>query len=64
MACLLPIAYFFLQEWLQQYEYRTGLSWWIFGVAGMSAIILTLFTVSFQTFKAALTNPAKRLRSE
>lgn len=60
----IPIAYYFLKDWLQQYEYRTAISWWVFAAAGAGAIFLTLFTVSFQTIKAALTNPAKSLRSQ
>lgn len=59
-----PIAYYFLQDWLQQYEYRTEISWWIFAVAGIGALFLTLLTVSFQAIKAALMNPVNSLRSE
>jgi hypothetical protein len=58
------IAYYFLHNWLQNYEYRTELSWWIFAVAGSGALVITLLTVSFQAIKAALVNPVKSLRSE
>jgi ABC-type antimicrobial peptide transport system permease subunit len=59
-----PIAWYFLSEWLQKYEYRTPASWWIFAVAIGGALIITLFTVSFQAIKAAIANPVKSLRTE
>ncbi|MBO0937453.1 ABC transporter permease [Fibrella sp. HMF5335] len=59
-----PIAYYFLNSWLQKYDYRTELSWWIFAVSGAGALAITLLTVSFQSIKAALMNPVKSLRSE
>ncbi len=59
-----PIAYFFMNEWIQKYEYRTEISWWIFAAAGVGALSITLLTVSFQAIKAALMNPVKSLKSE
>ena len=59
-----PVAYYFLNNWLQNYEYRTSISWWVFAIAIGGALLITLLTVSFQTIKAALTNPVKSLRSE
>ena len=59
-----PIAYYFLDNWLQRYTYRTEISWWIFAVSGAGALLITLLTVSFQSIKAALMNPVKSLRSE
>jgi ABC-type antimicrobial peptide transport system permease subunit len=59
-----PVASYFMNNWLQNYQYRTGLSWWLFAAAGGGAIIITLATVSFQAIKAALTNPVKSLRTE
>jgi putative ABC transport system permease protein len=59
-----PVAYYYMHGWLQGYEYRTELSWWIFAVAGMGALAITLITVSFQAIKAAVANPVKSLRSE
>lgn len=59
-----PLAYYFMRSWLQNYEYRTGLSWWIFVAAGIGAILITLITVSFQAIKAAIANPVKSLRTE
>ncbi len=60
----MPVAWYFMSEWLQNYEYRTDISWWIFALAGMGALVITLLTVSFQAIKAALANPVKSLRSE
>ncbi len=59
----IPVAYYFLSDWLETFQYRTTLGWWIFVVAGMSAISITLVTVSYQTVKAATENPIKSLRS-
>jgi len=60
----IPIAYYLLHQWLQQYEYRTNISWWIFAAAAGGAMIVTLLTVSFQAIKAAVANPVRSLRSE
>ncbi|HAK79182.1 MAG TPA: macrolide ABC transporter permease, partial [Runella sp.] len=59
-----PVAYYFLQDWLTKYEFRTELSWWIFALAGVGALTVTLLTVSYQAIKAALLNPVKSLRTE
>lgn len=66
IACFIasPIAYYYLSEWLNGYSYRTELSWWIFAGATLGTLIITLLTVSFQSIRAALINPAKSLRSE
>jgi ABC-type antimicrobial peptide transport system permease subunit len=60
----IPIAGWLLDRWLQQYAYRTALSWWIFVAAGFVALGITLLTVSFQAIRAAVTNPVKSLRTE
>ncbi|MBC7745944.1 MAG: ABC transporter permease [Flavobacterium sp.] len=60
----IPIAWFNLHQWLQGYEYRTEISFWVFVLAGMGAMLITLLTVSFQAIKAALANPVKSLRTE
>jgi putative ABC transport system permease protein len=60
----IPIAYYFMGNWLQQYEYRTTISPWIFAVSGGAALLITLITVSFQAIKTALTNPVRSLRNE
>ena len=59
-----PIAWYALNNWLQKYEYHTDMSWWIFAIAGLGALAVTLLTVSFQSIKAALMNPVRSLRSE
>jgi ABC-type antimicrobial peptide transport system permease subunit len=59
-----PLSYYFMHNWLQNYEYRTQLAWWIFAVAGIAAFLITLLTVSFQAIRAALMNPVKSLRTE
>jgi putative ABC transport system permease protein len=59
-----PLAYYFMHNWLAHYAYRTDLSWWVFGVSGFGALVITLLTVSFQSIKAALANPVKNLRTE
>lgn len=60
----IPIAYYYLDSWLQNYEYRVPISWWTFGISIASAIVITLLTVSYQAISAALMNPVKSLRSE
>jgi putative ABC transport system permease protein len=59
-----PIAYYFMHQWLQHYQYRSEISWWIFAVTGAGAMVITLLTVSYQSIRAALENPVKSLRSE
>ena len=59
-----PIAYYFLNNWLQKYTYHTDLPWWIFAASGAGALLITLLTVSYQSIKATLMNPVKSLRSE
>ncbi|HVU57599.1 MAG TPA: ABC transporter permease [Puia sp.] len=60
----IPLSYYFMNNWLQNYSYRTQLSWWIFVTAGTGAVLITLITVSFQAIRAAIANPVKSLRSE
>lgn len=60
----MPAAYYFMNGWLQKYDYRTGLAWWIFVASGAGALLITLCTVSYQSIKAALANPVNSLRSE
>ena len=66
ISCLIaaPIAYYFMNEWLQKYTYRIEISWWVFAVAVVGALVITLLTVSYQAIKAALVNPVKSLKSE
>jgi ABC-type antimicrobial peptide transport system permease subunit len=66
IACIVgsPLAWYGMNEWLAKYDYRTSISWWIFGVAIGGAILITILTVSFQAIKAATANPVNALRSE
>lgn len=66
ISCIIaaPIAWYFLSGWLKGYQYHTTISWWIFVVSCMGALLITLLTVSFQAIKAAVANPVKSLRSE
>jgi len=66
LSCLIatPVAWYSMHNWLLDYEYRTTISWWIFVAAGAGALLITLFTVSFQGIRAALANPVKSLRTE
>lgn len=59
-----PVAWYFLNGWLQKYEYRTEMPWWIFAAAGCGALFVTLATVSYQAVRAALLNPVKSLKTE
>jgi ABC-type antimicrobial peptide transport system permease subunit len=66
LSCLIaiPIAWWLLHQWLQQFAYRTEISLWIFAAAAIGAILITLVTVSYQSIKAALSNPVHSLRTE
>ncbi|WP_121812359.1 ABC transporter permease [Mucilaginibacter kameinonensis] len=59
-----PIAIYMMNNWLQHFDYRSGISPWIFVLTGITAIVITMITVSIQTIKAALTSPVKSLKSE
>lgn len=59
-----PIAYYFMEKWLQDFAYRINISWWMFVLAGVSSLLIALLTVSYQAIKAALANPVKSLRTE
>ncbi|MBS1527233.1 MAG: hypothetical protein JST19_16390 [Bacteroidetes bacterium] len=59
-----PLAYYLMHNWLNNYQYHTGVAWWIFIVTAAGAMLITLLTVSYQSIRAALANPVKSLRSE
>lgn len=59
-----PVAWYFLNQWLQHFEYRVSIYWWIFPFAGFIMLLIALGTIGFQTLKAALANPVQSLRSE
>lgn len=64
IAIASPIAWIAMNYWLQNFAYRTGISWWMFAIAGAAAITIALLTVSYQAIKAGLANPVKSLRAE
>jgi putative ABC transport system permease protein len=59
-----PLAYWAVHTWLQSFAYRQNIQWWVIALAGFTAILIALITISFQSVKAALTNPVKSLKSE
>jgi putative ABC transport system permease protein len=63
-AIAAPLAWYFMYKWLQDFAYHTNISVWVFGLAGISALAIALFTVSFQAIRAAVMNPVKSLRTE
>lgn len=63
-AIATPIAWYSMQQWLQNYAYRIDVSWLIFLTGGLAAIVIALATISFQAIKAAIANPVKSLRTE
>jgi putative ABC transport system permease protein len=59
-----PIAYYAMNKWLENFAYKTNLSWWIFALAGLLALGIALLTVSWQSWRAATRNPVEALRYE
>jgi putative ABC transport system permease protein len=59
-----PVGWYVMNKWLQGFAYKTGLSWWIFVLAGLMALGISLLTVSWQSWKAATRNPVEALRYE
>ena len=59
-----PIAYYAMNSWMQNFADRTTINWWIFALSGAGMLTAALFTLSFQTVKAAVANPVMSLRSE
>ncbi|HEY4337856.1 MAG TPA: FtsX-like permease family protein, partial [Puia sp.] len=59
-----PIAWWAMNKWLQEFAFKVNLSWWMFALAGVLALLIAMCTVSFQAVRAALANPVKALRSE
>ena len=60
----IPISYWLLQQWIRDFAYQTNIAWWLFGASLALALIITVTTVSFQTWRAATANPAESLRYE
>jgi len=59
-----PVAWWAMNQWLQDFAYRVSISWWIFAVAGFAALAIALLTVCFQAIKSAMANPVESLRTE
>ncbi|MDI9522322.1 MAG: hypothetical protein QM237_03545, partial [Bacteroidota bacterium] len=59
-----PVSYYLIQQWLTGFAYKTALSWWVFALAGLAALLITLVTVSWQSWRAATRNPVEALRYE
>jgi len=61
-----PVSFFLMKGWLDSFAYRINIfsAWWIFATGGLSAVAIAMLTISFQSIRAALTNPVKSLRSE
>ena len=59
-----PVSWYFMSKWLQDFAYRITISWWTFALAGLLALVIAFLTVSYQAVKAAIVNPVKSLRSE
>ncbi|RYF88393.1 MAG: FtsX-like permease family protein, partial [Chitinophagaceae bacterium] len=59
-----PVAYYYMHRWLENYKYRTDITWYVFAAAIGGALFITVCTVSFQAIRAAISNPVRSLRSE
>jgi putative ABC transport system permease protein len=59
-----PLAWWAMHAWLQDFEYRVSIEWWVFAAAGVVSVFIALFTVGYQAIKAALANPVESLRTE
>jgi putative ABC transport system permease protein len=59
-----PIAWYAMHTWMQKFAYRTNMSWWIFALAGVIVMVITMLTVGIQSYKAAGKNPVEALRYE
>ncbi len=64
LAIAAPLAWFFMDKWLQDFAFRTKIEWWVFAVAGFAAVAVAFVTVGIQSVRAALANPVDRLRNE
>jgi putative ABC transport system permease protein len=60
----MPVGYYFINKWLQDFAYRVDIGWWIYALAGFLVILIAIVTMSFRALKAALANPVVALRSE
>ena len=60
----IPVGWYVMHSWLQDFAYRISIHWWVFIVAAVIAVLIAFFTISSQAIKAAVTNPVKSLRTE
>jgi putative ABC transport system permease protein len=59
-----PVAYWLMCLWLERFAFRISIQWWVFGIVGLMAVLITVITISFQSIKAAVANPVNSLRNE
>jgi putative ABC transport system permease protein len=59
-----PVAWFGMNKWLQDFAYRTNITWWVFGLAGLASVFIAFSTIAYQAIKAAIANPVNSLRTE
>jgi putative ABC transport system permease protein len=64
IAVSVPVSHWLISHWMERFAYRTAISWWIFALAGLSAVIIALLTVSWQSWQSATRNPVEALRYE
>jgi putative ABC transport system permease protein len=64
LAIAAPLAYYFMEKWLQDFAYRIGIHWPVFAISGLMALSVAFLTVCFQSVRAALADPVKSLRNE
>jgi len=64
LVIAVPLAWWAMNKWLQDYSYRISISWWVFVACATAALLIALITVSFHAIRAALMNPVKSLRTE
>jgi putative ABC transport system permease protein len=64
LAIAIPVAWFAMDKWLENFQYYAIMRWWMFGLSGVLIMLIALAIISFQTMKAALVNPVNSLRSE
>jgi len=64
LVLAIPICWFSMHSWLQDFAYRIKIDWWVFAIAGFLALLIAFLTISLQVMKALVENPVKSLRTE
>jgi putative ABC transport system permease protein len=64
LVIAIPVGWYVMHSWLQDFAYRISIHWWVFIIAAVIAVLIAFFTISTQAIKAAVTNPVKSLRTE